>query len=1354
MKDIILIPTYNEHDNIQPLLEEIFLNHPQLSVMVIDDNSPDGTADVVKNLQTSYPNLRLLQRPQKNGLGNAYKEAMSGLAGDLQIRSIITMDADGSHPVSTLKDFLAQIDRYGLIIGSRYVKGGGVSNWDRRRRLLSAGGNFYNRLITGLGPHDLTAGFMCIRRDTLAKIDLSSFAASGYSFLLELKFRLIKEAGARFLEVPIIFTERRSGESKLSGSIIREGLLTPWRLRFNLSKEEVKNKNIPAANSKILVCTGIYPPDIGGPATYVSELINGLPPMGFDLRVITYSDVVDDQAQSKIYRINRHRPLLVRYFNYFRLTLKLCFWADLVYIQGPVSEGLPAALACGLSGKKYILKIVGDFAWEQGSQRYGVKDNLDDFQSKKYGFKVELWRRIERWVAKRAVTIITPSYYLKKIVSGWISDTDKIRVVYNSVAVPVVAASRDELRNRYKLSGLTLLTVGRLVPWKGIEMLIDLVDQVREEMPDLQLIVAGDGPERKLYEQKITERQLSGHIRILGSIGHDNVLELMKAADILVLNSSYEGLSHVLIEGILSGLPIIASRVGGNQELLENYKGGRLVSYNQLSEFIDAVKFLRCQPLYQDSIKPEEFSRSAMFKATAEILREQLVGQLRVLSFGLDQSALDQNSALVQRAKEYSLMIGRYDLVVPDKNSAILKLSDNSAVYGSGGRNKLFQLFEIIWLGKKLIKRNNYSLISVQDSHYLALGVWLLSRWFGLPLEIQVHGFEREFFCRRQLARFLLRRADGIRTVSQRLKNILVKDFNVSEDKIYLRPIANQLVPAELEAKANQSGKFIFLTVGRLVPVKDHGLQFAAIKEIIADHPSVELWVAGSGPLQDEYEKNIGDLGLAGQIKLLGHKNQAELSELYRQADCFLLTSRQEGYGVAILEAASFGLPIIMTDVGLAGEVIEDDKNGLIIPVGDRTALTAAMSRIINDEFLARRLGQEAYKTSQALSLADSAERFNGKQRQEWQNIVNSADGRSVGDSWRRNWLILLIITFFVIINCLFRFYCFGFTFGISDSYQYLETAKLFSGVSGEIFPQRILKPLAPALISLLSLLTNRNFLFAFISEIFIFYWFMAIMAYVFFKSFFKAIAPAFIGTMLIIFAYPVLNYGLDLYTETGAWFFWFLAIYCSWLLCRRLTLKRLIINSLIIAVGLLWKEYSILGYGLMLLVIFFHPDLGIKKKIVYLAIGTSLIGAISLAWQIIVFFVWHYSYFDWLTKGNGFGENSEYSPFFILKSLLAVYLLAWPLVVLGLTKWLKFSGRQSFFLLTLLPPSLLFLLWGGVSSRLYFVVAPLLTLLAINGLFAYVKNNRWRFTVLILIILANYFWLIESSILRRLIIN
>lgn len=227
---VILIPTYNEKENIAQIIPGIFAFEPDVSVMVIDDNSPDGTAEEVEKMQQKYPKLSLYKRTKKEGLGRAYMDAFKKVLQEKpETKLICTMDADLSHDPKYLPNIFEATKKNDYIIGSRYVPGGNIVGWEFHRKLLSYLGNHYVRLVTRIPTHDCTSGFACISTNLLHKIDFSDFDTSGYAFLMYLKYKAWKN-GARIHEVPICFKNRITGESKITMNIIQEGLLLPWRL--------------------------------------------------------------------------------------------------------------------------------------------------------------------------------------------------------------------------------------------------------------------------------------------------------------------------------------------------------------------------------------------------------------------------------------------------------------------------------------------------------------------------------------------------------------------------------------------------------------------------------------------------------------------------------------------------------------------------------------------------------------------------------------------------------------------------------------------------------------------------------------------------------------------------------------------------------------------------------------------------------------------------------------------------------------------------------------------------------------------------------------------------------------------
>ncbi|MBU1091653.1 glycosyltransferase family 4 protein [Patescibacteria group bacterium] len=350
-------------------------------------------------------------------------------------------------------------------------------------------------------------------------------------------------------------------------------------------------------NKKVLICTGIYPPDIGGPATYSKLLFDELPERGIEVDVLSFGEV-------------RHLPKIIRHFVYFLKVIKKARNVDIIYAQDPVSVGLPVCVASFLSHRRFILKVVGDYAWEQfQNQKSKIKNQKfitpEDFQNKKFDFLTELRRKIERGVAKRAHKIIVPSVYLKKIILMWGVEEKKINVVYNAFNASDVIFSKEQTREdlNLSLSDFILISAGRPVPWKGFGMLKDLMPEIQKEIPNAKLII---------LEQE----------------SHEKVLKYLRAGDLFILNTGYEGLSHQILEAMAVGIPVITTSVGGNPELIENNHSGLLVEYNNKEQIKKAIlelykfKDLRNKFIENAKEKVKEFSKERLLEKTTEVLCE------------------------------------------------------------------------------------------------------------------------------------------------------------------------------------------------------------------------------------------------------------------------------------------------------------------------------------------------------------------------------------------------------------------------------------------------------------------------------------------------------------------------------------------------------------------------------------------------------------------------------------------------------------------------------------------------------------------------------------------------------------
>jgi dolichol-phosphate mannosyltransferase len=230
MKAIILIPTYNEIDNIQKLVPFLLSKYPEVNILVIDDNSPDGTHKWVKEFSEKDSRVNLIKRAGKMGLGTAYVEGYKYmLANGYDVA--VQMDADYSHNPNDIQKFLSYINDFDLVIGSRYIKGVNVVNWPISRLLLSYFANMYTRIITGLPIMDGTGGFKCFRSEVLRSINLDKIKSNGYSFQIEMNYIAWKK-GFKIFEFPIVFTDRFQGTSKMSKKIVHEAIFMVWKLRF------------------------------------------------------------------------------------------------------------------------------------------------------------------------------------------------------------------------------------------------------------------------------------------------------------------------------------------------------------------------------------------------------------------------------------------------------------------------------------------------------------------------------------------------------------------------------------------------------------------------------------------------------------------------------------------------------------------------------------------------------------------------------------------------------------------------------------------------------------------------------------------------------------------------------------------------------------------------------------------------------------------------------------------------------------------------------------------------------------------------------------------------------------------
>ena len=326
---------------------------------------------------------------------------------------------------------------------------------------------------------------------------------------------------------------------------------------------------------KILVATPLYPPEIGGPATYARMLEKELPAHHIELEILPFGKV-------------RHLPKIIRHIAYIKLLLGRSKHFDIVYSLDPVSVGVPIMIASFITRKRYILRVAGDYAWEQGQQHFGVTDLLDEYieHKRNYPFMVRLFAWLQSKVAARALHIIVPSKYMKGIVSKWGITTSKISVVYSALSPLKVEGTRDKIRKKLSYRRTVIISAGRLVPWKGFLTLLEVVAELQS---DISFVIAGDGPERGVLEERAKELGINNRVSFEGILSREKLGEAIKGADVFVLNTAYEGLSHQLLEVMDLGVPIVTTNVGGNPELIEDGVSGILVPFDDKEALVSAI---------------------------------------------------------------------------------------------------------------------------------------------------------------------------------------------------------------------------------------------------------------------------------------------------------------------------------------------------------------------------------------------------------------------------------------------------------------------------------------------------------------------------------------------------------------------------------------------------------------------------------------------------------------------------------------------------------------------------------------------------------------------------------------------
>ena len=350
-------------------------------------------------------------------------------------------------------------------------------------------------------------------------------------------------------------------------------------------------------NSKILILSGVFPPDIGGPTAFLDPLAKELIKNGYFVRVLTFGKEKKNYSYP-VKRISNLWPGPLKSFIYLIWGLWYGLKTDLVYNQDLYTAGLTGLFIKKVLKRKLITRFVGDSAWEKSSARKLITDDIISFQEKEYSPRIERWKRTRKKILANSDKIIVASNFLKRVVLKIGPPEEKIKVIYNSIDFMKIepSANKEELKNKINLKGKVLLTVARLTPWKGVDTLIEIMPDLIGSYGEISLIVVGSGPELKNLKKIARKLKIEKNIVFTGKANRQEINDYMSIADIFLLNTNYEGMSHVLLEAMKAGVAIITTPAGGNPETIKDNQTGLLVRYGDKREWIKAIEKILDNP--------------------------------------------------------------------------------------------------------------------------------------------------------------------------------------------------------------------------------------------------------------------------------------------------------------------------------------------------------------------------------------------------------------------------------------------------------------------------------------------------------------------------------------------------------------------------------------------------------------------------------------------------------------------------------------------------------------------------------------------------------------------------------------
>jgi glycosyltransferase involved in cell wall biosynthesis len=719
---------------------------------------------------------------------------------------------------------------------------------------------------------------------------------------------------------------------------------------------------------RIVLVSGIFPPDIGGPATHTSDLQHSLVQRGHRVAVLTLHEGPGVLRGDGVTRYPRSWPWPRRHAAAVRWLVSRRDRYDVVYASGMQPA---AVLGARLAGKPVITKVVGDAAWERGRRSGRVDSTFGSFQVGHARDPVVLaMQALERAWIRRSSAVVTPSEYLRDVVEGWVGRPSGVTVIPNGVRLRATEVSATKTIGK----GLSLLCVGRLVSHKRFDLIIEAVDQVA----DATLTIVGDGPERATLEALVRSRGLSERVAFRRSVPHEGVARLMGASDALVIFSEYEGLPHVAIEALSAGLPIVATNVGGTAEVLVHGENGLIVERPTAEGLAETLRILLAQPQLRERVRAgAAASREGWdFDRTAdgvESLMSSVDERPRMVFLGKTRWPDPPSPSFARRLQTLTELVepvlihvghpraGWYGRVrsfsFPDLRPSLL----GGAVF--------YTIAPIVALG--VAARRRPSLIVCQSPFEGAMAIaasrviprsirpkivvevhgdWRsASRLYGSPARSMLNGVSDT------LAEFAIRRADRIRVIGE-FTECLVRDVHPQAE--LERFIAHTDLEDFLHTPiVDPPGDERVLFVGALERYKGVDILLSAWEMVHEEHPDALLTLVGSGSLGSAVDAAPGT---NSGVLVAGATSHERVSVLLDESRFLVLPSRSEGMGRVILEAFARERPVIGSRVGGIPELIVDGETGVLIPPDDADALAGAIRRALEEPDRMSGMGRKA----------------------------------------------------------------------------------------------------------------------------------------------------------------------------------------------------------------------------------------------------------------------------------------------------------------------------------------------------------------------------------------------------------